>query len=65
MIKVSDLTDQTWANNRTVLYCDCCGARASANKGDYFNLPNEHVFRCCNGPMRLAIPITYYRTVKR
>lgn len=50
------LKDQTgMLGHRPFLYCECCGAERSANAGDYFMLPDSHVFLCCCQPMRLAI----------
>lgn len=32
-----------------MLYCEECGAQRSANPGDYWYLPHDHVFRCGHG----------------
>lgn len=46
------------------LHCDECGESYSACHGDYsFRLPAEHVFECCEKPMRLARKVTRYLTI--
>lgn len=51
LIKVGDLHDQIgYDGPRSILYCSVCGAEYSANKGDYFALPDSHVFECCGFP---------------
>lgn len=39
---------------RPFLYCRKCGAEYSAHAGDYWNLPGNHVFRCCRVNMMLV-----------
>lgn len=39
-----------------VMYCKVCGAQYSANRGDYWDTPEEYVFKCCDKPMHLGIP---------
>jgi hypothetical protein len=64
MIRVSDLHDQTRYNGpRSILRCSVCGTEASANKGDYFQLPETHVFRCCNMPMARVVKETRWKHV--
>ena len=54
-IKVSDLKDQTGVSGpHPTLHCDECWQDFSANKSDYWALPNDHVFTCCGEPMRLV-----------
>lgn len=42
---------------RPVLFCAHCAEEWSADPGDYWNLPDEHVFRCtrCCRAMRLVM----------
>jgi hypothetical protein len=57
-IRVKDLKDQLGTNGpRPFLYCRYCEREYSAHAGDYFMLPDSHVFKCahCDEPMRLAI----------
>ena len=54
-IKVSDLQDQTGKSGpHPFLYCEVCDAEFSANKGDYFMHPDDHVFEHCGERMRLV-----------
>jgi hypothetical protein len=46
-VRVSDLKDRY--EGRVFLYCDVCGAEYSAHRGDYFMLPDDHVFTCDHG----------------
>jgi hypothetical protein len=68
-VTVGDLVDQIGTPEpRAILYCERCGAEYSANKGDYFMLPNDYVFECCQvhgfcGLMRLVVKQTVYREV--
>ena len=64
MIAVADLKDQILTNDRSLLYCDMCGAEFSANAGDYWNLPKTHVFTCCDKPMLLVTKRVVYEEVK-
>ncbi len=64
-ITVADLEDQLGQRGpRAILYCAQCGAKGSAHGGDYRNLPKDHVFRCCQRNMRLALEVTSYREVR-
>src|SRR3974390_3033734 len=42
-------------NPHPTLFCVECESRFSADPSDYWILPNEHVFECCDRPMRLVI----------
>jgi hypothetical protein len=54
MIKVSDLKDQIGTPGpHPFLYCQECGSQFSANKGDYFMHPSDHVFTCCGENLNL------------
>lgn len=55
-IKVSDLKDQIGTPYpRPILKCLVCDNEYSANAGDYFMLPFNHVFKCCRRNMALMI----------
>lgn len=55
-VRVADLQDQTGKPSpRAVLHCYQCGCDYSANRGDYFALPGDHVFTCCGEPMTHAV----------
>lgn len=62
-VTVSDLPESPTYG--TLLYCPRCGEEYSANKGDYFWLPDDHVFECCKvnglcGLMELVTKRTVY-----
>lgn len=40
--------------NRRYLYCAKCDSEASADPGDYWNAPDDHVFKCCGENMWLV-----------
>lgn len=64
-VKVSDLKDQTGTPGpHPFLYCPWCDGHFSANKGDYFNYPREHIFICCKEPMRLCTSRIVYEEVE-
>jgi len=46
-VTVADLRDHY--EGRVFLVCPTCFAEYSAHKGDYWNLPAEHVFTCEHG----------------
>mgnify|MGYP003395886149 CR=1 FL=1 len=58
MTKVRELAEQTGSRNLSrrgeFLYCEICGSEMSANKDDYWNATETHVFTCCHVPMKLA-----------
>ena len=67
-IKVKDLKNQIGISGNVVvnnpfLYCRKCGAEYSANAGDYFMAPSDHVFKCCNVNMLLVKKHTQYEEV--
>ena len=54
-IKVSDLKEQIGTPHpRALLKCFVCGNEFSANRGDYFMAPHNHVFKCCGQNMALV-----------
>jgi hypothetical protein len=44
----SNLKNQIGTDDKTIMYCPCCFDEFSANKGDYFLLPDDYVFHCAN-----------------
>lgn len=55
-VTVADLKDQICMNGpRPFLYCSKCGAEYSANAADYWNVPKDHVFKCCKRNMSLVV----------
>ena len=41
--------------DRRILHCPCCNAEYSGNAGDYFMVPENHVFTCeCGETMELV-----------
>lgn len=66
-ITVGQLKDQLEMKTpRPILKCMDCGQEFSAHKGDYFQLPDSHVFICeaCDIPMRLVTKQVTYKEVK-
>ena len=50
-----NMEDQTGLKfPRVVMYCYECGAMYSADKGDYWNYPDDHTFTCCGVPCVLG-----------
>lgn len=65
MVTVNDLTDQIGMKGpRPILFCVVCQMEASANAGDYWSLPKDHEFICCDEPMALVIKKTTYEIIK-
>jgi hypothetical protein len=59
LIHVKDLPDLTGTRRSEPdpsLFCQNCSCSWSANKGDYFNLPKDHIFTCseCKEPLMLV-----------
>jgi hypothetical protein len=48
---------------RPFFYCRYCDQEYSANRGDYFMLPDSHIFTCCGHPMKLATKTLKYKWV--
>ncbi len=64
MVTSKDLKDQILHHeDKSMLLCTVCGSEYSANKGDYWDTPDNHVFKCCHKPMRLVIKTTNYKEV--
>lgn len=66
-ITVEDLPDLigTHYPDRPLLKCLLCGNESSAHSGDYFGCFRDHVFKCCDEPMRLMTKAEIFREAKR
>lgn len=67
MVKKKDLKDSIiypeYAN--LVLYCDACESEYSANSGDYWNLDDEHIFKCqCGTELQLGFFSRIFTKIK-
>jgi len=51
-----NMRDQITTNDRKILHCPGCGQEWSGNAGDYWYLPDNHVFTCtdCKVEMELV-----------
>ena len=59
---VKNLLNRT---SKEIMICENCGNQYSANKGDYWNFPDNYKFVCCDRTMDLVIPITTYIRVTK
>ena len=60
-ITVGELVNQVGqAGPRAILHCRECGGEFSANAGDYFQLPKDHVMRCCGKPLCRVFKVKSY-----
>ncbi len=57
----ANLVDQTGMAVRSVMRCSVCGEEFSANRGDYFMVPEDHVFKHHEQPMFLVVPSRRFR----
>ena len=65
-VRVSDLRDQIGSQGpRPFLKCFVCGNESSANAGDYFMAPPDHVFRCCDRNMKLVTSKVVYTEARK
>lgn len=55
-----NLQHQVGNGPHTVMYCTKCGSQYSANAGDYWDTPDEHVFRCCNRIMLIGRVVCHF-----
>jgi len=59
-----NMQDQILTNDSKILHCPACGAEYSGNAGDYFMLPDDHVFVCeCGEKMELVEKIVTIKYV--
>lgn len=59
-----NLKEQTGTNDRSFMYCVICGRESSANAGDYWDLPDEYEFLCCDAIMQIVTKETIYVPVE-
>jgi hypothetical protein len=68
MIQKKDLADSILDKKRAgeFMFCPSCGGEYSASSGDYWNLPEDYVFKCgeCKNEMQLATKSTVYNIIK-
>lgn len=62
-VTIKDLKDQILTSDKSLLYCFGCGVEFSANKGDYWNIPENHIFTHCGENMQLVTKKTVYERV--
>ncbi len=48
------------SSEKEIMFCLTCGAEYSANSGDYFNVPDNHTFQCCNRDLQLTTKSVVY-----
>ena len=58
-----NLKDQILTNDNAIMVCNVCGSECSANAGDYWNYPDNHVFTCCGKVMSIVTKHIVYRDV--
>lgn len=49
-----NLPDLIGSNERVFMFCYECGSTFSANKGDYWDYPDDHTFKCCGQACELV-----------
>ena len=51
-----NMHNQITSNDKKILHCPECNGEWSGNAGDYWNLPDDHVFICeeCNCELELV-----------
>lgn len=50
-----NMKDQILTDDKKILHCLNCNSEFSGNAGDYWDLPDNHIFTCgeCGGKMKL------------
>jgi hypothetical protein len=51
------ILDKSW---NAIMYCPDCGSEYSANSGDYWNVPKNYRFKCCDKTMKLIVKKTIF-----
>ena len=56
-----NMCDQITSTDTKILHCPVCDMEWSGNAGDYWNLPDDHVFSCkdCGVELELVEKRTY------
>lgn len=49
-----NMKDQILTDDKKILHCLVCDAEFSGNAGDYWNVPDNYVFKCCGVSMELV-----------
>ena len=63
-MRVKDLKDQISTDGpRPFLKCFQCDRETSGNAGDYWNVPEDYTFMCCDVEMSLVTAQTVYDVV--
>ena len=57
----SNMKDQILTNDSKILHCPRCGAEYSGNAGDYWMVPDDHIFTCsvCEVEMELVSKVIH------
>lgn len=50
-----NMKDQILTSDRKILHCTLCGGEWSGNAGDYWNYPDDHVFKCSHCDVELEL----------
>ncbi len=60
-----NMKDQILTDDTKILHCPQCGAEYSGNAGDYWNLPDDYIFKCeeCGIEMELVNKIVSVKYV--
>lgn len=59
----SNMKDQIMTGDRKILHCKICGSEYSGNSADYWDLPDDQIFECCDEEMELVDKIVEIRYV--
>lgn len=51
----SNMSDQILTHDNKILHCPSCDAEYSGNAGDYWNVPENHVFTCKNCDVEMEL----------
>ena len=60
-----NMKDQILSDDKKILHCLECNAEFSGGAGDYWNLPDDHEFKCsdCGGKMELVNKIVLIKYI--
>jgi len=51
----SNMKDQILTNDKKILHCIGCDSEFSGNSGDYWYLPEDHIFTCSHCEIELEL----------
>ena len=60
-----NLKDQVLTDDKTMMHCSVCDASYSASSGDYWDIPDNHKFKCCGVVMDLVTQHTVLRSMTK